>query len=77
MSISAKPSHNEHMFNDTLINNSDHDHNVHTHNNATCTYGQFSVFQKYFCGLDPGNSKFETVRTNKQRICFQDLRPSI
>ena len=33
-------------------------------------YGQFSKFQIFFCGLDPGNLKFETVRTNKQRICF-------
>ena len=23
-----------------------------------------------FCGLDPGNLKSETVRTNKQHICF-------
>ena len=23
-----------------------------------------------FCGLDSGNLKFETVRTNKQHICF-------
>ena len=23
-----------------------------------------------FCGLDPGNLKFETVRTNEQHICF-------
>ena len=34
------------------------------------TYGQFSEFQVSFCGLDSGNSKFETVRTNKQHICF-------
>ena len=30
-------------------------------------------FQKIhvcFCCLDPGNLKFETVRTNKQHICF-------
>ena len=33
-------------------------------------YGQFSKFQICFCGLDPGNLKFETVRTNKQHICF-------
>ena len=26
-------------------------------------YGQFSEFQIYFCGLDPGKLKFETVRT--------------
>ena len=31
--------------------------------------GQFSEFHVCFCGLDPGNLKFETVRTNKQRIC--------
>ena len=40
-------------------------------------YGEFSKFHVYFCGLDPGNLKFETVRTNKQHICFQDLRRSI
>ena len=34
------------------------------------TYGKFSKFQVCFCGLDPGNLKFETVRTHKQRICF-------
>ena len=33
-------------------------------------YGQFSEFQICFCGLDSGNLKFETVRTNKQHICF-------
>ena len=33
-------------------------------------YGQFSKFHVCFCGLDPGNLKFETVRTNKQHICF-------
>ena len=27
-------------------------------------------FHACFCGLDPGNLKFETVRTNKQHICF-------
>ena len=40
-------------------------------------YGKFSKFQVCFCGLDPGNLKFETVRTNKQRILFKDLRRSI
>ena len=40
-------------------------------------YGQFSTFHVCFCGLDPGNLKFETVRTQRQRICFQDLRGSI
>ena len=25
-------------------------------------YGQFSNFKIYFCGLDPGNLKFGTVR---------------
>ena len=34
------------------------------------SYGQFSKYQNYFCGLDPCNLKFETVRTNKQYICF-------
>ena len=33
-------------------------------------YGQFSKFRVCFCGLDPGDSKFETARTNKQHICF-------
>ena len=37
----------------------------------TCSYyGQFSKFQICFCGLGPGNLKFETVRTDKQHICF-------
>ena len=33
-------------------------------------YGQFSKFHDCFCGLDPGNLTFETVRTNRQHICF-------
>ena len=33
-------------------------------------YGQFSTFHVCFCGLDPGNLKFETVRTHKQHVCF-------
>ena len=33
-------------------------------------YGQFSKLHVCFCGLDPGNLKFETVRTHKQHICF-------
>ena len=33
-------------------------------------YGQFSQFHVCFCGLDLGNLKFETARTNKQHICF-------
>ena len=33
-------------------------------------YGQFSEFQICFCGLDPGKLNFETVRTNKQHVCF-------
>ena len=33
-------------------------------------YGQFSEFHVCCCGLDPGNLKFETVRTHKQHICF-------
>ena len=32
------------------------------------TYGRFSKFHVCFCGLDPGNLKFETVRTNKQHL---------
>ena len=41
------------------------------------TYGQFSEFHVCFCGLDPGNLNFEIVRTNKQHICFYNLRRSI
>ena len=37
--------------------------------NATAQYGQFSNFHACFRGLDSGNLKFETVRTNKQHIC--------
>ena len=33
-------------------------------------YGQFSKFNVRVCGLDSGNLKFETVRKNKQHICF-------
>ena len=33
-------------------------------------YGQFSKCHVCFCGLDPGNLNFETVRTNTQHICF-------
>ena len=33
-------------------------------------YGQFSKCHVCFCGLDPGNLKVETVRTDKQHICF-------
>ena len=33
-------------------------------------YGQFSEFQICFCGLDPGNLKFETVPTHKRHVCF-------
>ena len=33
-------------------------------------YGQFSKLHVCFCGLDPGNLKFETVRTHKQHACF-------
>ena len=38
--------------------------------NSAPAYGQFSKFHVCFCGLDPGNLKFETVRTNKQPIYF-------
>ena len=40
-------------------------------------YGQFSEFHVCFCGLDSDNLKFETVRTNKQHICFWDSIRSI
>ena len=33
-------------------------------------YGKFSKFHVCFCGLDPGNLKYETVQTHKQHICF-------
>ena len=33
-------------------------------------YGKFSEFQICFCGLDPGNLKSETVRTDKRHVCF-------
>ena len=33
-------------------------------------YGKFSKFKICFCGLDPGNLKFETVRTHEQPIFF-------
>ena len=33
-------------------------------------YGQLSKCPVSFCGLDSGNLKFETARTNKQHICF-------
>ena len=40
-------------------------------NSIRCTrYGQFSKYNVCFCGLDPGNLKFETVRTHKHHICF-------
>ena len=42
----------------------------HQHPCHFSVYGQFSKFYVCFCGLDPGNLKFETVRTNKQHICF-------
>ena len=48
---------------------------------ASCEVHQvcirFSKFHVCFCGLDSGNLKFETARTNKQHICFEDLRRSI
>ena len=44
-------------------NNSNNDDNQKS-------YGQFSKFNVCFCGLDPGNLTFETVRTDKQHICF-------
>ena len=34
------------------------------------SYGQFSKCHVCFCGLGPGNLKFETVRTHKQHIYF-------
>ena len=37
---------------------------------ARACYGQFSKCHVCFCGLDPGNLKIETIRTNKQYICF-------
>ena len=43
---------------------------VHLREPGACEYGKFSKIQVCFCGLDPGNLKFETVRTNKQHVCF-------
>ena len=37
---------------------------------ACSLYGQLSTNHVCFCGLDPGDFKFETVRTHKQHICF-------
>ena len=47
------------------------------YNYITFHYGQFSKCHVCFCGLDSGNLKLDTVRTNKRHICFQDLRRSI
>ena len=33
-------------------------------------YGPFSKCHVFFCGLDSGNLKYETVRTNRQHTCF-------
>ena len=33
-------------------------------------YGHFSTFHVCFCGLDSGNLKFETLRTNTQHMCL-------
>ena len=40
--------------------------NEATNNNNTVSFQDSHVC---FCGLDPGNLKFETVRTQKQHIC--------
>ena len=40
-------------------------------------YGQSSEFHVCFCGLDSGNLKFETVRTNRQHVFWENLRRSI
>ena len=45
-------------------------HDDHAEVHERIPYGQFSEFHVCFCGLDPVNLKFETVRTNKQHICF-------
>ena len=65
--------------------NNDKDQSMPTNNITTSTtiayiyanntipanaYGQFSRFHVCLCGLDSGNLKFETVRTNKRHICF-------
>ena len=46
-------------------------------NHIVNAYGKFSKFRICFCGLDSGNLKFETVRTNRQHTCLQDLRRSV
>ena len=52
-------------------NTNDSSDNSSSHNNDNNElYGQFSKLHVCFCGLDPGNLKFETVRTHKQHICF-------
>ena len=51
-------------------NNSDNHNNSNNTSSSINDYGQFSEFHACFCGLDPGNLKFETVRTHKQHICF-------
>ena len=66
------------MCSNNGINNDTHNDDNDNDNHSECLqYGQFSEFQICFCGLDPGNLKFETVRANRQRMCFQDLRRSI
>ena len=47
-----------------------HGGGLHWKSPGTSPYGQFSKFHVCFCGPDPGNLKFETVRTNQQHICF-------
>ena len=56
-------SNSKHNNNSTTNNNSNN--NEHNDNNLVQ-----SVFKTHvcFCGLDSGNLKFETVRTNRQHI---------
>ena len=45
-------------------------HKNFVHLPKAAAYGKFSEFQNCVCGLDPGNLKSETVRTDKRHVCF-------
>ena len=61
---------NEHSISNTNNNNDTNNNITYNIHHTTYTYGKFSEFQICFCGLDPGNLKFETVRTHKQHMFF-------
>ena len=56
----------------TILINSNNNNDIYMQCRAQrlSHYGQFSKLHVCFCGLDAGNLQFETVRTNKQHICF-------